>query len=67
MKNDSKASWILLLFLQENDDVIDNEVDHHHDVIDDNDEPDINDNDDDPNVIDDYDDPFRFSVQSKFV
>ena len=52
-KNDSKASWILVLFLQENDNVIDNEVDHDHDVIDD---PDINDNDDDPYVIGDYDD-----------
>ena len=57
-KNDSKASWILVLFLQENDNVIDNEVDHDHDVIDDNDDPDINDNDDDPYVIGDYDDPY---------
>ena len=55
MKNDSKASGILVLFLQVNNDVIDHEVNNDHDVIDDNDDPDINDNDDDQNVINNND------------
>ena len=55
MKNDSKASGILVLFLQVNNDVIDHEVNNDHDVIDDNDDPDINDNDD-TNMNDNDDD-----------
>ena len=56
MKNDSKASGILVLFLQVNNDVIDHEVNKDHDVIDDNDDHDVIDDNDDPD-INDNDDP----------